>query len=273
MGETIGAIEILERLTERYAAPKWAAFPELRNAAGFDANRRCDFWAINTWPSSGFLRVAVEIKVARNDFLRELDRPGKREDFEAISHEFYFAAPSGLIKPTELPDGVGLLEATAKTIRAKVRAKQHKPEPMDISQLAVLLKETAVQRARERERLDQFAEFAGRVISLDDLRRLTELFHLRNQRQLKIEARHEVERERRESAKDGAELGAWWSAIRQLKDTARDALGLTYRDEPVPKRVEEWLRNLPHRRIGRIARDAGEFSRSILEPKQEESDD
>jgi hypothetical protein len=264
----IDAAAILEKLHERYPRPAWASFVELRDAAGYEAFRTLDFWAMHTWPSKGFLRVAVEIKVTRSDFLRELNEPGKRAGFEAISHEFYFAAPTGLIKPAELPEGVGLLEATAKTLRAKMRAKQRQPADPDVSFVAVLLKAAAAERQRLEKQLEHVADFAGRPVGLNDLRRLAGKLRLREENQLRQEIRAELEGDRRRSAKIGdGDLSSWWPALRQLRATAHDALGLKWDDEePTPDQVLEWLRKLPHRKVGEIARRAREWAEAVLGP-------
>lgn len=54
---------------------------------------------------------ALEIKVDRRDFTRELDDPNKRLLAQQTAHRFYFVCPAGLISEHELPDGCGLLVA------------------------------------------------------------------------------------------------------------------------------------------------------------------
>ena len=92
-------------------APKWVVFPELRLGAGYgpDVEQRLDVWAMNVWPSAREM-VAVEIKVSRSDWKRELRKPTKRKLALFYSNRFYFAAPTGLIAAAELPAECGLLE-------------------------------------------------------------------------------------------------------------------------------------------------------------------
>lgn len=49
--------------------------------------------------------TAYEVKVDRQDFLRDEKWPGYRN----YSHRLYFACPTGMIQPEELPDDVGLI--------------------------------------------------------------------------------------------------------------------------------------------------------------------
>lgn len=74
------------------------------------ADQRLDAWIMDLYPSHQLERIAIEIKVSRGDFFNELKKPKKRLKALRYSNKFYFAAPEGLIKPTELPPEAGLLE-------------------------------------------------------------------------------------------------------------------------------------------------------------------
>ena len=54
--------------------------------------------------------IAYEIKISRADFLSEIETPNKREAAMDWFSQFYFATPSGLVKPEEIPAGCGLIE-------------------------------------------------------------------------------------------------------------------------------------------------------------------
>lgn len=136
--------QITKLLHAKHHAPEWASFAELRNAAGFSANRSFDFWTINTWPSKGLKTIGYEIKVSRSDFARELENPRKRKALEEVCHECYFAAPKGLIDPRELPEGWGLIEAT-NVLRIAVRAPQKSEPKLDWDLLAVILRRARAQ--------------------------------------------------------------------------------------------------------------------------------
>lgn len=73
--------------------------------------------------------VGYEIKVSRSDFLHELKKPEKRAWAVAITHEFYFCAPKGLIKPSEVPGDCGLVEVhpTGSTVVMPAPITEAKP--------------------------------------------------------------------------------------------------------------------------------------------------
>lgn len=102
--------EIMEALRYRHQGDM--LFPELRGGAGYggQSNRYIDAWAMCVTPSKGNPRTAYEIKTSRPDFLRELKKPAKRKAALLFSNQFYFATPTGIVKPEELPPEAGLIE-------------------------------------------------------------------------------------------------------------------------------------------------------------------
>ena len=84
---------------------------------GFD--RYIDLWAIRVdtidkgKPNFRFKYKsvhAVEVKVTRADFQKEMKTPAKRLAAQSFSNYFSFAAPKGIIDPDELPRGIGFIE-------------------------------------------------------------------------------------------------------------------------------------------------------------------
>lgn len=113
---------IEELLLARHPLPEWAAFREVAQRPGYDA-QRVDVAAFNVYPSRKGVRVAYEVKRSRRDFLAELDRPDKRFWAEQQFHETYFAVARDVCTPEEVPTGWGLLVLTKagdKLRRAKV---------------------------------------------------------------------------------------------------------------------------------------------------------
>lgn len=115
---------IYAALQKKHKLPEWVLFRELALGTGWDEGvwneetgeyvwkgyqRRIDAWAINCYKSQHFRRIAYEIKCARSDFIAERRSPDKRRPAKAVSNHFYFAAPLGLIDPSEVPEDCGLL--------------------------------------------------------------------------------------------------------------------------------------------------------------------
>lgn len=103
--------DILALLQKQYSGTEqWAFFPRLRTGTGYgkDSTQYLDAWAMQLWGEQA--RITFEVKVSRSDFLAELKTPIKRRLGLLLSNEFYFVAPKGIIKPSELPLECGLRE-------------------------------------------------------------------------------------------------------------------------------------------------------------------
>lgn len=121
------------------APAEWLLFFELPNGAGMRSqNRYVDAFALNSYPSKQHWRVAYEIKVARGDFLAELNRPEKRAWAMAISHEFWFACAPGVARAEEIPDGCGLLEVRGDRLTRIRVAPQRQPRAFTDGEVAAL---------------------------------------------------------------------------------------------------------------------------------------
>lgn len=112
------AYEIKQFLRSKYPAPNWVFFDELRLGTGYGKNveQRIDAWAMHTWPSKRFLKIAFEIKVHRSDFLKELKAPHKRDAAMYVSNQFYFVAPRNLMSTDEIPQECGYMEILSSGI-------------------------------------------------------------------------------------------------------------------------------------------------------------
>jgi hypothetical protein len=133
---------ITELLRYRYPAEKgWAFYAQLRAGAGWD-RRAIDAFVVGTWESQAGRSIAIEVKISRGDFMRELREPRKRAPWEKLAGECYFATPAGLVKPDELPEGWGLLELRGSKMVQKKAAQQRKPEPWPMSFIGMMLRRT-----------------------------------------------------------------------------------------------------------------------------------
>ena len=111
------ARELMEALAKQHDRRYgWVFIPELRTGAGFGelSGQEIDAWAINCWNVRKLgppnLRRAFEVKVTMADARKELLDPDKRWMAYAISNEFWFCTPPGLIDPKLLAKDDGLQE-------------------------------------------------------------------------------------------------------------------------------------------------------------------
>jgi hypothetical protein len=177
------AIEVWRALKVRHPTPDWIFLGEVRTRTGFqvtdryggagglDAARSIDAFAMHTWSSKGFRRVAYEIKVSRADWKHELADPKKRAPAYFLSNQFYFAFAPGVFRWEDVNlgeatiDGAGLLEihedGTIKEIR---RAAKREAWPMPDSFIASLLRQAAGVFEKQRdEALAEALDFAAGV--------------------------------------------------------------------------------------------------------------
>lgn len=83
--------------------------------------------------------IAVEVKVSVADFKRETE--AKRAPWEKVTHQFVYATPKDLLKPSDLPAHCGLWEVNSNgSITITKRAKVNKqPAPMPQQVLVALM--------------------------------------------------------------------------------------------------------------------------------------
>ncbi len=100
---------ILDKLLARHdtrgngLARQWLYAEEVRMNTGFGPDtslptghpvrigweQRIGAYAMHTWPSQQYRRIAYEVKVTRSDLRRELDHPGKQDAALAVSNLLY----------------------------------------------------------------------------------------------------------------------------------------------------------------------------------------
>lgn len=143
--------ELRGLLKARYASDirrgpeRWAFIEEVRNAAGFEANRSCDAIAMGLWPSRGLHLHGHEIKASRSDWLKELQDPDKSEAFAKHCHYWWICAGRGLVKLEELPATWGLLEPGGVGLKVRRPATAMEPQPLTYGFLACLLRRSLQQ--------------------------------------------------------------------------------------------------------------------------------
>lgn len=128
-------------LRRKYPADQYAMLYEVRDAAGFQAQRSADVIVVGLWPSRGCLLEGMELKVSRSDWLRELKKPQKAEAFFSYCDRWWVVVGSSdIVKPGELPPTWGLMVPRAGGLGVIQQAPVLKPEPIDRSLLAAMMK-------------------------------------------------------------------------------------------------------------------------------------
>jgi hypothetical protein len=102
--------DVRAALRARFAAPAFAFFEEVGNATGFACGRHADGVVVSLWPSRGIWIQGLEIKVSRQDWLKELATPQKAEAV-AKNCDFWsvVTGDESIIHAGELPERWGHL--------------------------------------------------------------------------------------------------------------------------------------------------------------------
>lgn len=61
--------------------------------------------------------MLIEVKVSRADFHADKNKRFRQIAEQGMGHKRYFAAPKGMLRVDEMPDGWGLLEIESRVIR------------------------------------------------------------------------------------------------------------------------------------------------------------
>lgn len=122
MNDTQKTEEILNALMNYYNGTQGhtsVIFPELRLGSGYSdiAQRRIDLFVISS--EKGNYTTAFEIKVSRQDFLKDIKDPLKQRGARLYSSNFFYVAPQGMIKIDEVPVWAGLKEYDFETKKFK----------------------------------------------------------------------------------------------------------------------------------------------------------
>lgn len=143
--------DLNDAIRQRFPAPEWSLFFEVRSAAGFDGRRTADAIAMNTWPSRGMEIHGFEVKQDRRDWQREMKDPAKAEALMKFCDRWWLVAAPGIVHHGELPPTWGLLEPRGKALVVKVEAPKLEAAPLTRSFVAVLMRNAAESNASEQQ--------------------------------------------------------------------------------------------------------------------------
>ena len=121
------AEEVLKLLRQRYSSDRdrYILCEQVSPATGYRSKSTwIDAMVISCWPSDGIHRQSFEVKVARADFLSEINTPSKNAWFKDNSTQFwYVTAPGVVTSADEIPEGCGWLLAQKGSLVMKKQAR------------------------------------------------------------------------------------------------------------------------------------------------------
>ena len=96
--------------------------------SGFWCAVRPDVFSINPTLNIKTANPCVhEVKVSRSDFLSDLAKPDKRSSYHLMAETVYYVAPEGIIDPSDVPDGFGLLVESEKGEFVQLKRAKKRP--------------------------------------------------------------------------------------------------------------------------------------------------
>ncbi|MCK5612272.1 hypothetical protein KAR91_60935, partial [Candidatus Pacearchaeota archaeon] len=103
--------QVRERLHNKYSGQGVIMLDEVRSTTGFGGGcTTADALVFNLWPSRGLEIHGFEIKVTRNDLLKELQRPTKAENISQYCDRWWLVVgDASIVKLAELPPYWGLM--------------------------------------------------------------------------------------------------------------------------------------------------------------------
>lgn len=136
------AADMMELLKSRYSGPAYALIPSVPDGTGMNKGRTADAIAMSVWPSNGLDLYGFEIKVARSDWLREIQDTLKADAFAKHCDFWFVVAPAGVVNLDEMPGSWGLLVPTkgGKLRVAKGAERRQNPEQVGRDFLAGLMR-------------------------------------------------------------------------------------------------------------------------------------
>lgn len=135
-----------------FLAEEWALIDELALKARNWTEARIDCLAVRCWsgPPKGHERVAIEIKVSRADYKREMESE-KWRSWYRLAHRFAFATPAGLLSLSEVPAECGLIEVSERgLVTWRRQGPRHEPETPPESLFAEVVRRLSRHEARIR---------------------------------------------------------------------------------------------------------------------------
>lgn len=135
------AADVRAALREKYPSSRYALFFEVADATGARQSRWADAVAMDTWPSGGLSVHGFEIKVSRQDWLKELEQAGKSQAISRYCDRWWLVAGNeGIVKPGELPASWGMIARSGNGLKVECKAPKLEPIPMSREFMAAMLR-------------------------------------------------------------------------------------------------------------------------------------
>lgn len=144
------SLDLMDALRNKYDDEgfSFAFLEQVSDGTGANCNRWADALAIQLWESRGLEILGFEIKVSRQDWIKELKQPKKAEMIAKYCNQWYLViGDENIIQFGELPTNWGLMVPhTKKSLKiVKPAIKNINPIPVDMPFLCAILRRATQQ--------------------------------------------------------------------------------------------------------------------------------
>jgi hypothetical protein len=137
----LAASDLIARLSGRHRPPEWAFFEQVPSGTGGGATRTADAVAMNLWPSRGLEVHGFEVKISRNDWIRELKAPQKADEIAGYCDRFWLVVSDAtIVHPGELPATWGLMGPRGDGLVTVKEPAKLDSRPLDRAFVAAILR-------------------------------------------------------------------------------------------------------------------------------------
>ena len=227
--------DVLYALRNKYDDTGWsyAFLEQVGNGTGASCNRWADALAVQLWESRGLEIMGFEIKVSRQDWIKELKHPEKADAIAKYCHKWYLVVgDENIVQFGELPTTWGLMvphtKKTLKIVKPAVINKNSKP--VDLSFLCAILRR-AVEQHTTKARLTTEFNHGYDEGAKDTKRDMDDRVKWRDERNTKLENRIEEFEEA-----SGFRLTEGWKKPKEVGEAVKMVLDGSYLKEK--KRLE-----------------------------------
>lgn len=214
---------VVELIRARFGDSKrYFVCEQVADATGLSCRSWVDAMVVSLWPSDGLWRSAFEVKVSRQDFLREVGNPGKNDWARRACEYFWFAAPAGVVAHLdEIPAGCGYMEAQRGRLVIRKQAPLNNDAVVGPELLASLARSLGQERDRELAMVGRRFREGEEFAYIEGCRKAVEAFLIRHGVSYPYPTTVESVGEALEKAAQSPEYRQQEAGFRRMVDDAR----------------------------------------------------
>lgn len=252
--------DLIRALRSRYDDNgfSYAFLEQVPDGTGASCNRHADALAIQLWESRGLEIVGFELKVSRQDWIKELKQPKKAEAIAKYCNEWYLVVgDESIVQFGELPSNWGLMVPHTKNSLKinKPAIKNLNAVPVDMPFLcAVLRRATQQLTGKKNKEYERGYNEACRE-------------HEGNIKEVVKRRDEEVERLRDKIKKfkesSGVDINEYWTPVEKIGEAVRFVLDKKYISELKElKRLKESALNIVDEIDGELVKFKNELDKN-----------